>query len=286
MSSKQKKYTVAIIGAGRISASFDAPKSKNILTHAHAIQKNPRLALLGFVDQDAVRGTREAKRWRAKCFPSIEALYKIEKPDIVVVATPDHTHVRILARLSKLKPKLIICEKPVVAHMGDIAIMQKLRLPPTIVNYSRRFDPTVAKLAADIANGKWGSIIAVRGIYTGSLLHNGSHLVDLARCLVGDKIKLELTQGDVRAYSVFEIDILMSRGRVRFVNGGRQLLIERPKPDPMYRGFKTLGTARSIQTNIQDALPNLYRHALAVLDGTTRPHPSIAEALATEKKVL
>lgn len=280
-----KRYTAAIIGAGRIGASFDTPKSKHILTHAHAIQKNPRLTLVGIVDQNATQGKKEARKWHAHYFPTIEALYQAERPDIIVVATPDHTHMHILAQLAKYKPRLIICEKPVITQKSDIAKLQKMRLPPTIVNYSRRFDPTVVRLATEIKKGTWGTISAARGIYTGSLLHNGSHLVDLARYLVG-AVELELTQGDARAYSVFELDILASRGRLRFVNGGRQLLIERPQPDPLYRGFKTLGKAHIVHTDIQHALPNLYRHALAVLGGTARPHPNLTEAVQTESRVL
>ncbi|MEK7613216.1 MAG: Gfo/Idh/MocA family oxidoreductase [Patescibacteria group bacterium] len=284
MNSK-RQYTVAIIGAGRIAAFFDTPASTHILTHAHAITKNSRLKLVGFADTNVRAGREAAKVWKTSFFSSAKKLFTAAKPDIVVIATPDKTHVSLMVELSRLKPRLIICEKPVVTRKSDIAKLKKRRLPPVIVNYSRRFDPVVQKVAGEIKKGLWGKIIAARGIYTGSLLHNGSHLVDLGRFLLPN-VTIQLTEGDAKAYSLFELDILTSKGRLRFIESGQKLMIERPHKDPLYRGFVTLGRASIQKTGLHDALPNLYRHAIAVLDGKKSASPNLTEALKTESEVL
>ena len=287
MSSKQNIYSVAIIGAGRIGAGFDGPRSGRVLTHAHAMMKNPRTVLVGLVDSRQKTGRREAERWGTRFSRTVEEFFSYTRPDIVVIATPDDTHALLLEKLAKYHPPLIICEKPVAMDRASAAKIERISLPPVIVNYSRRFDPVVVKVKKDIARGFYGKIIAAHGIYTGERLHNGSHLVDLAQFLLGGaSAKLTLTQGDARAYSLFELDILAEKARLRFVEGGARLIIERPQKDAVYPSLRSLGKARVVHTGLRDVLPALYRHAVAVLDGRERPSPGLREALRSERGVL
>lgn len=287
MNSKQKIYSIAIIGAGYIGAGFDGPHVGRVLTHAHAVIKNIRTTLVGLVDADRAVGAREAARWHTRFFKTVEELYTTVHPDIVVIATPDATHVAFLKKLATYRPPLIICEKPVAIDRASAVNVKKLSLPPVIVNYSRRFDSVVANVKHDLGRGRYGKVIAAHGIYTGELLHNGSHLIDLARFLLGkDAAKLSLTQGDARAYSLFELDILAEKARLRFIDGGTRLLIEHPQKDPVYRNFRSLGKARMVHTRLHDALPALYRHAVAVLDGREEPSPSLREAMESERLIM
>jgi len=287
MNSNRKTYSVGIVGAGRIGAGFDGPSSSRILTHAHAVQRNARLELVGLVDANHTLGKREAGRWHTRFFSTVEDLFSHAHPDIVVIATPDTTHVSLLEKFAKYHAALIICEKPVATNKKEAALVTRLSLPPVIVNYSRRFDPVTAKVGNDIARGLYGKIIAVHGIYTGELLHNGSHLIDLARFLLGkDAEKMTLTHGDARAYSLFELDILAEKARLRFIDGGTRLILERPQKDPVYVGFRSLGKAHILDTRLQEALPALYRHAVAVLERKEAPSPSLVEALQSEHSLL
>lgn len=287
MNSKQKIYSVALIGAGRIGASFDGPRVRHVLTHAHAVMKNTRTTLIGLVDADRTIGAREAARWHTRFFRTVEELYATVRPDVVVIATPDATHAAFLKKLATYRPQLIVCEKPVALDRASATKVKKLSLPPVIVNYSRHFDSVVANVKHDLDRRRYGKVIAAHGIYTGALLHNGSHLVDLARFLLGKaSAKLSLTQGDARAYSLFELDILAEKARLRFVDGGTRLLMEHPQKDPVYRDFRSLGKAHIVRTKLHDALPALYRHAVAVLDGKEEPSPSLHEAMESERLIM
>ena len=70
MNSKHKKiYDAVIIGAGRIASGFDTPRSKDILTHAHAIAKESRLRLTGITDINERKGKKAEEFSRASWCP-------------------------------------------------------------------------------------------------------------------------------------------------------------------------------------------------------------------------
>ena len=296
MSSNKKIYTAAIIGAGRIGSGFDAPGAKRALTHAHAIAKHPRMRLVALVDTDARRGKREAQRWNTAFYAGLDEMYAKEKPDIIVIATPDGTHATLLADIVALRPKLLICEKPIAATPAQAARLRRLfarSRVPVIVNYTRRFDKTVVALRGQLRAGRFGKVVCASALYTGGLLHNGSHAVDLARYLFGE---MTGTSGGAATFErcprfycmdggeeffVFEFDILTERGRLRFSDSGFARSAEAVVRDRLYRGFRNLGKPVRRTTELEDALPELYRHARAVLEGAERPRSSAQDALNT-----
>ena len=80
---------------------------------------------------------------------------------------------------------------------------------------------------------------------------------------------------------VFEFDILTERGRLRCSDSGFARSAEAVVRDRLYRGFRNLGKPVRRTTELEDALPELYRHARAVLEGAERPRSSAQDALNT-----
>lgn len=281
-----RKYSAIVVGAGRIGASFDGPTSKEVLTHAHALKKNSKVHFLGFVDANATQGKREAKRWGVQYFRNLR---DVGAADIVIVATPDATHANILEEAVGLKPKIIICEKPIIVSTKQISDVRALaKKVPIIVNYSRRFDTTVQKLRRDIENGKFGRLLASHAIYTGGLIHNGSHAVDLFRYLFGDKeiSRLHLIHGDAKRYTVFEVDLLMEKGRIRFVEEGRFIEVQRVVGDLLFHGYRALGRVVRTRTKLDRALPALYDHVIRVFEGRDKNMCSVDDAIKTFTKTI
>ena len=54
------KYSVAIIGAGKIASGYDAPGDIYVQTHAHAIQKSEYFRLRGFYDWSKTSATLQS----------------------------------------------------------------------------------------------------------------------------------------------------------------------------------------------------------------------------------
>ncbi len=310
---KRETYTAVLIGAGRIAAGFDTPRSRAVLTHAHAIVDNRRLRLAGITDIDEARGKREARKWRTDFYPDMERMLTLVKPDIVVIATPDKTHTDILLRVLHAHPGLVVCEKPVASAREDISKIRsavKKSGVPVLVNFRRRFDPTVADIRRDIVRGRFGKVISASAHYSKGLFHSGSHAIDLARFFFGEMTssaahftvddfpegspsiggvatfdgcpQFHLIAGDERSFSLFEFEILLEKKRLRFIDEGFFLVSQDVVPDPVFKGYRTLGKGTVRKTGLINSMSFLMKNAVAVLDGAEKPLSSLEEALKTE----
>lgn len=315
-SAKDKKYKVLILGAGRIASGFDTPKSKEVLTHAHAFTKNQKTELVGFFDLNQKVAKAAAEKWGVQFFTNLEKTLCEVQPEIVSICTPDETHEEMLRLLAKYPIRLVICEKPLVTNIESAQNILKEYQKKSIalaVNYSRRYDVTLQKLAKDIQSGKFGKVLLATGMYSKGLLHNGSHLVDVARILLGEVKKVKpvfgvndykqedpsiaaiysfenceqcfIGVGDDRKYGVFEFDILCEKKRFRFTDFGFHLSIQSVEEDKLYKGFFGLGKTKSNTTELTHALDVLAKN---VVDHLERKVPLLCsgdDAFQTQKVI-
>lgn len=306
------RYRAALIGAGRIACGFDTPGSSHVLTHAHAIQKSARIDLAAIVDTDPAVGKREAAKWGTIHFEDIETMFASVAPDIVVIATPDHTHAALLEAVVQRTPRLVICEKPIATNAEELTRMQAQKSTvPIVVNFSRRFDAVTLEIAAQLEQGAYGAVISAHATYVRGVRHNGSHLFDLARLFFGEMTeaaahgsvddftpedptiggfaafercpRLYVAPGDGRHAALFELDILTEKKRIRFVDEGAEVILQDVIDDPIYAGFRILGEEVRRPTGLRESLPNLYAHALDILDGTSVPRSTLPSALRTHE---
>ena len=315
MSRNYKKFKAVVIGAGRIAALFDKPGSRTVLTHAHAFQRNPRIELVGFYDIDFDKAHVAAERWSTRAFKNFEQLYAAVQPDIVSICTPNSHHYSTLVQVAELKPRLVITEKPLTTNLVDskkiINLYQKKKIP-VLVNYSRRFDSSVQKLKTELHSGRYGQVLGATGVYSKGVLHNGSHLIDLTRYLFGEVIgakalfgrsdyqdpadsavggflsfdhcqQFYLVAADERCYSIFELDILCERGRIRFTDSGLVVTEEQPIFDPLYKGYTILGKAKCQPTHLAGALVALVDNAVHYLEKKQPLLSTLANAYETQR---
>lgn len=308
-----KKYNAVIIGAGKIASGYDTPKSKAVLTHAHALTNNPRTQLVGISDIDSVRGAVEAKKWKTSFFADTHDMLRALTPEIIVIATPNATHTEMLALALSHNPKVIIMEKPVVheqSAMKAIRALSKKTTVPVVVNFRRRFDGVVSEIRGALLKGKYGSILSASALYSKGVVHNGSHMIDLARYLFGEMTSSKmhfsvddfsageptlggvatfercpqfyLMTGDERSFYVFEMSIVTEKCRIRFVDEGRVVLFEEVVKDTVYPDDRVLGKAKSKPTKLAESMSRMVEHAIRVADGKERSHSSLADALETQ----
>ena len=306
MNSKDKQdtnkiYRAVVIGAGDIGSGADGPDSSEFLTHAHAVVKNPSLELCALVDTDGERAEAEAGRWNTNVYTDIEQMFAIERPDVVVIATPDDTHTQILEHVLTKDIKLVVLEKPVATNDAEAEKLSKLKTHvPIVVNFRRRFDPTVIGLADSLRREEHGRIVSAHGTYVRGILHNGSHMLDLARLLFGEIRSaapdsssvihdfpeglptiggtavfercptFRLTAADGREKFIFELEIVTEKARFHFTDEGMKLTEQ-----------TETGKARTIKTGLDTAFPALYAHVVAILDGKETSRSTLDNALKT-----
>lgn len=280
-------YRAAIVGCGLIGSEFsDTATLPGVWSHAAAYTACPETELVAICDPDNSRLDRCGERWNvAARYSDFAKMLDAERPEIVSICTPDHTHY-VLIRIALEHPavRAVLAEKPLALNLEQADELVKTAAARGVilaVNYSRRYAPGFERLREMIAAGALGAIQAVSGFYTKGTLHNGSHWFDLANFLVGSThqviginrmgeagedptldviLKFEcgaagcLHGCDASAYSLFEMDILGREGRARIVDSGFSIEIYGIEASPFGAGYRKLVLLEKIDGGLENAL--------------------------------
>jgi predicted dehydrogenase len=188
----KRRFRTALVGVGKVGSRY----SDDLLTrrfyrysaHADVLAVHPGFEWGACVDTDLEALTRAQKRWNVPhCSTSIPQLLQSYHPEILVLATPPS------ARLDLVRPchglKAVLCEKPLGTSLSEaheflsFCHEQAIRVQ---VNFWRRCDAVLRRLAGGELAALVGRPLVVHGIYGNGLLNNGSHLVDLCCMLFGE----------------------------------------------------------------------------------------------------
>ena len=295
---KSDPLHILITGCGNIAGAFDEGRRYGNFpyTHAGGIAHDGRFFLAACVEPDDVRRNAFMAAWRVPTgFRTIEeALNSGNRFDVINICSPTQYHVHDLEIAVHLQPKLIFCEKPVTPSLSDterlVEACSKANIP-LAVNYTRRWDPSISNLQADIHAGRWGELRSVTGLYNKGILNNGSHMLDLLRLLVGhldvlkvgklihdffpndptvpvwlegaNRLPVHLACGNAEDYAIFELQMVFSLGVLTMEEGGMYWRERRAVNSEMYKGYRMLdaGIRRSggYPTAMLGALDNIYR---------------------------
>jgi predicted dehydrogenase len=202
------------------------------------------------VDPDPVALGEAVSRWGAEGFADVAQAVESRAWDVVVVAAPDEHHLSIVEAIASHPWKALVLEKPPATGRVEWVGIQRLlepRIADVVVNFTRRWAPGIVRLADDIHAGQWGDFAFGRGVYGNGLVHNGSHLTDLLTWFLGrlepesisaivpdrprdpstgfrirtesDKI-VDIAAMDCSAFTIFEVDLFFTKGRVRLCSTG------------------------------------------------------------------
>ncbi len=314
----KKIYTAALVGTGRIgfTLGFDK-KREQPASHTKALNENPRISLIAGIDSnpDNLSGWQKANS-KARSFNNLKAMSAAlkETPDIIAVAVNEDAHLPIALEAMALKPGLLILEKPVALNLKEAAKIKaasKKFAVPILVNHERRFayDYNAAKnyikrigrlqkIEARLFSGMrlYDPAAESSGAY--SLIHDGTHLVDITSFLLDDEpLKKPVITGIYRDdenksiiremsahYSCrscpditifmsgrsrffgFELDILGTEGRINLGNGFADFY--RREESKLYSGFYSLERDRSIRLPKKTGyFANMVQNAVDFLDG-------------------
>jgi predicted dehydrogenase len=313
-----------ILGCGRIAGAFAEPGGTPT-THAQALvgAGNGPFRLAAVSDADEGRAQFFAARWNAQsvCAPGELGSAGL---DLVVVATPDAAHAADLARLvtGERPPRLIVMEKPLCVSSEELAAIEASleRHPDTtvVVNHPRRFDPAHCDVRDLISARQFGPVVGVHWAYYGGWLHVGVHLVDTLRMLLGDEIhavaarpgcadlpgdpcldvdfrcaawpqaRILVESHPQSAFQLFEGEIRMQEGRVRFLDFGSQILLDSVRVNAI--GERELKDTRALnRDSMPTAMNVLYELAARFLmqeDDEIVARASVAEASATMRTLF
>ncbi len=289
---------VLMVGCGNIAGGFDQERASSDLpyTHAGAYLRDGRFNITVCVEPD---DTRRASFMEAWCVPigfrSVDELLDSNYQfDIVSICSPTACHAHDIEVALRLKPKLIFCEKPFTTTLESSELLvEECRKANVLlaVNHTRRWDPDVVKLQADMQAGKWGQLRSVVGYYNKGILNNGSHMLDLLHLLVGavnivkvgkpiydffpadpavpvwlesvQGVPVHLACGHAEDYAIFELQLIFSCGVLIMEEGGMYWRERRAIDSTTFKGYRRLeeGVRREGEypRAMLQAADNIYR---------------------------
>lgn len=244
-------------------------------------------------------------------YTSYKKMFQEHKFDIVTIATWTASHIDIALEAVNSGVKAIVLEKPL---SGSLKSARKLMEAASskgcsiFINHERRYDHRYRKTGDLIKSGKIGNIKTVNArILTGpfrgesipeqgggSLLHDGTHLVDLLRYYFGEIISVKgefsrdkrnsgfedtalawmktdsgvnifLESGGSRKYFLFELEIWGTEGKILIGNGYEKIFLY--NKSRLYRGFNDLYEKKFPAMKPVSCFAEIYKEAKNFLLG-------------------
>ncbi len=220
----KKTCSITIVGAGLIGQR-----------HAEAIASAESARLCSIVDPSEA-AKAHADRLGVRWFTDLGAYLAGEKPDGIIIATPNKMHMEnALATIEAGIPTLV--EKPIAPDVTSAEQMVRAANSagiPLLIGHHRRHNPLIHRAKDTIANGHIGDIVVVNAqcwffkppeyfdvdwrsqAGGGPVFINLIHDVDLLRYLCGEIKQVQALQsGEMRNNDVEETSVAI----VRFESG-------------------------------------------------------------------
>ncbi|MDD5090564.1 MAG: Gfo/Idh/MocA family oxidoreductase [Candidatus Wallbacteria bacterium] len=205
-----RKVSAALVGLGRIGSLLEAdPGRMHPCTHAGALFYFPeKIHVTAAADPQKPRRKAFADKWNFNgilCRDHKELLARTV-PDLLVISTPSDTHFLIAMEAVSLGVRGIILEKPVSLSLKEAGTLKNAVLHTgclLLVCHDRRFSGQYQAVRRLFKSGSFGPLLALRGeLYThhpldrsgcNPLLHDGTHLMDIACYLAGKPLWLDFS---------------------------------------------------------------------------------------------
>lgn len=270
-------FKSGLIGCGNIGSRYDeTANTDGIFTHAGMYSNSRAFQLECAADPDPKRRNEFSTFWNV---PSMYSDYREmlakNRFDIISIATPDETHEKIIQDiLATNPPPLIFTEKPVAQSVEKalkIFRLCKEKSTTLIVDYIRRWDMRHQAIKLFLKDNGLGKIQGINGYYVRGIQHNGCQMINLLRYFFGEiknvraygassvgsipgdpSLNLTLTLENDNCinvtaldrhgygFSMFELDIIGTKGRIRLTDGGQSLDYYESIQDPQFANFSKL----------------------------------------------
>jgi predicted dehydrogenase len=216
---------IAVAGAGTIG-----------LAHIAVIQQSTRCTLSAIVDPSAA-AVAVAATQGVPLFTSLDALLATDKPDGIVLATPNALHVSQALQCMAAGVPLLL-EKPIATTVQEAqALVNQVEITgaKVLIGHHRAYSPIMAKAKHVVASGQLGALVAVMGsamFYKpdsyfndgpwrreaggGPILLNMIHEVHNLRMLCGDIVAVQAFQSSATRGFVVEDTVAIN---LRFASG-------------------------------------------------------------------
>ena len=282
-------FNVALVGLGNVGFKYDKDfKIKSYLTHYSTIKNLKGFNLSLAIDNNKNNRKEFEKITKINTITTDEIINYKKKIDLVIIATPTETHQQIINKVIILKPKLILCEKPLSLLNSEVSQIIKLCSSKKInleLNYYRKFEKSAESIKKILNNI---SFFRATVFYSNGFINNGSHFLDLITFWFGKPkdvilkkqngiieksfkdydfdFELNYDKGDVNffswkenLYSNYSIRIYTDLFKIDYDINGYKTTMCNSIEDPDYKGFKRLSEESVIiKNNLSEGFKPMY----------------------------
>ena len=205
------RESLPVLGVGLIGTGFMGRAHAMAFHNARSTFDLPvQLKLVALADADAARAAHCAQSWGfARSHAQWEQLISDPEVGLVAITTPNHLHFP-MAMAALEAGKAVYCEKPLAVSLEQADQMQRAAKAAGVVTragYNYQHNPMIGLARQMIDSGELGQIISFQGEFSedfmgdplspwswrcdaahagGALADLGSHLLAMARYLLGD----------------------------------------------------------------------------------------------------
>jgi predicted dehydrogenase len=303
-------FKALVIGLGQIGMGYDLNLDPEayVLTHARAFQQHPEFQLIGGVDPDqARRGLFEAY-YGVPAYADIKSAMAAQQPEVVAIASPTAMHAQAVnIVLQAGRPVAILCEKPLsfdTSEARSIVSACAEHECGLYVNYMRRSDQGVIEIKRRLSDGRIRRPIKSVVWYSKGLYNSGSHFFNLLQYWLGSVKDFRILEPgrlwdgldpepDLRVafedgvsyflsareecFSHYTVELIAPNGRLRYEQGGGQILWQGTAGDSTCAGYTILTTeeecvgtdfSRSQWHVVSQLAESLYGRYAEICNGT------------------
>jgi predicted dehydrogenase len=312
-----------LVGFGRVAAGYagDRRTARHYAyaTHAQVLRDHPAFAWEGVIDPDAAARREARERWGIDlAVTDPAALLARCDPEVAVLAIPPEGRRGIVETLPSLRAVLV--EKPLGRDLHEAEQLLAACRDRGIlvqVNLWRRADRLTRELAGGRLHDLVGRPQVAFGVYGNGLRNNGTHMIDLARFLLGEVTEAEAIgppeshdapPGDVNVplalrlkaggnviltpigfehYRENSLEIWGERGRLAIMNEGLCVECHRRSSNRALSGAWEIETDRPqrLQSTVGDAQYRVYDNLSDAIRTGADPWSSGVNALETARLV-
>lgn len=281
-----------ILGCGNIGSLLDELQHDPSFpkTHAQSIKSLENYELVSLCDNNPDRVESAKNFWMvSQATTSISEFFK-NKLDIVGIATPSKTgRGDFIEAAIQAGIRGILCEKPIAKNLDDaLAIKRLIEKSDTklIVNFIRRFDPALQEVKKMLDSETLGKPLKVICHYGKGIHNNGSHIIDLLNWFFGSPqsvlctgtvdesmieeenlnaflnyglFQVNLLAQNSKYFTCFEVDIFLTKGRIKILESGRTIEFYRVDSDPDFANYKIMILEKTLNNGLRQTLPRAYK---------------------------
>jgi predicted dehydrogenase len=302
------KIRTLLVGLGGIGFQYDKlrlPRDSH-LTHAGLIHNNPNFDLVAVVDSSTQVIEEYKKKYNAAAYNSLDEVPSPDTIELIVIAVPTEYHFQVFESISEqFRPKVVLLEKPTAPTLFEIDLMLKIQAEKnfeTFVNFQRFSHPSVVNLAKLIESNSIAGPFVASATITGTILNNGSHLVNLLLRLFpkeefvvvtsklvskstfqlvriqSENVIANITVLAEKTLSLFEIDLIGLEHRIKVDTPSLAIEILKRDSDPNFPTFELFQRHLTFPLDELDPLSHVYKQLLGGFEGAKTELCSLVES--------